>query len=415
MKTTIKDVYARRVFDSRANPTVCASVLLECGAVGTAMVPSGASTGIYEACEKRDGGSEYCGRDVSAAVHSARTELADAVRGIDAARQLHVDEALIAADGSQDKSRCGANAILAVSLACARAAAQARQLPLYRHLGGIYARVMPRPMMNILNGGAHAGNNVEIQEFMIVPQAKTFCECMRMSSEVYHALGDLLRRKGLSRCVGDEGGYAPDLESDEQALELICDAIASAGYRPGEQIAIALDAAASEWAQGTQYVQPKSGRSFTREELAQYFEKLVHDYPVISIEDPLGQEDFEGFAMLSERLHGVQIVGDDLFVTNTSRLQRGIEHSSANAILIKPNQIGTLTETLDAVNLAQRSGMGVIISHRSGETEDSFIADLAVAVNAGQIKAGAPARSDRTAKYNRLIAIEEEISGEQRC
>lgn len=415
MKTTIKDVYARRVFDSRANPTVCASVLLECGAVGTAMVPSGASTGIYEACEKRDGGSEYCGKDVSAAVHSARTELADAVRGIDASRQLHVDEALIATDGSQDKSRCGANAILAVSLACARAAAQARQLPLYRHLGGIYARIMPRPMMNILNGGAHAGNNVEIQEFMIVPQTQSFCECMRMSTEVYHALGGLLRQRGLSRCVGDEGGYAPDLESDEQALELICDAIASAGYRPGEQIAIALDAAASEWAQGTQYVQPKSGRSFTRDELAQYFEKLVHDYPIISIEDPLGQEDFEGFAMLSERLHGVQIVGDDLFVTNTSRLQRGIEHSSANAILIKPNQIGTLTETLDAVNLAQRSGMGVIISHRSGETEDSFIADLAVAVNAGQIKAGAPARSDRTAKYNRLIAIEEEISGEQRC
>lgn len=408
--TAIAQVSGRQIFDSRGNPTVCAEVILRCGARGAAAVPSGASTGIFEAHELRDGGADYNGKGVLRAVSNINNEINNALRGTDAARQERVDNIMLALDNSGNKSELGANAVLAVSLAAAHAAAQAYRMPLYRWLGGQNARVMPVPMMNILNGGAHASNNVDIQEFMIVPSgAPSFAAAMKMVVEIYHSLGRILRSRKMPTAVGDEGGFAPDLGSDEEALELICDAISAAGYRAGHDVSVALDAAAGEWQEGDGYRMPKSGRSMTRTELIDFFARLTEKYPIISIEDPLGQEDFEGFAEITERLRGVQIVGDDLFVTNNSRLAKGIKSGSANAILIKPNQIGSLSETLQTVRTAQEAGYGAIISHRSGETEDTTIADLAVAVNAGQIKTGAPARSDRTAKYNRLLAIEAEL------
>ncbi len=412
--TIINSVTARRIFDSRGNPTVEATVSLRGGFVGRASVPSGASTGEHEACERRDGGKEYLGRDVMGAVESVKTEINTALCGMSAVGQSAVDRAMCKLDGTGNKSRLGANAILAVSLANARAAANAHGLPLYRWLGGQNAVTLPRPMMNILNGGAHAGNNLDIQEFMIVPQ-KThtgeFSEKMRMCVEIYHALGKLLKSKKLSCGVGDEGGFAPNLDSDENALELICTAIEQAGYKVGTEVAIALDVAASEWKceKGCDYRLPKAGIDATKEQLAALYEKLCTRYPIISIEDPFDQEDFEGFTQLREKLKDVQIVGDDLFVTNVERLKNGIAKKSGNAILIKPNQIGTLSETMEAVRLAKRAGFGTIISHRSGETADSIIADIAVGLNAGQIKAGAPCRSDRVEKYNRLLKIEEEL------
>ena len=408
--TNISVVTARQVFDSRGNPTVEAMVMLACGARGRAMVPSGASTGRSEAHELRDNGTAYGGKGVTKAVENIKNEIFPAVCGLDAQHPERVDHALLELDGTENRSRLGANAILAVSLASARAAAAACDLPFYRWLGGVNGVRLPVPMMNILNGGAHADNSVDIQEFMIVPKgADSFAEAMRMSTEVYAALKKLLKARGYSTSVGDEGGFAPDLGRDEDALELICDAIDAAGYNAGKDIAIALDAAAGEWECGEGYRMPKRGTVMTTEQLCDYFVSLCGKYPIVSLEDPLGQDDFEGFARLTARLSGVQTVGDDLFVTNTSRLLRGIEHKSATAILIKPNQIGTLTETLEAIRTAQAHGMAAVISHRSGETEDSTIADIAVATNAGQIKAGAPARSDRVAKYNRLLRIENQL------
>lgn len=408
--TRIKSVTGRQIFDSRGNPTVSAQVVLGCGAVGCAAVPSGASTGKFEAHELRDGGADYNGKGVLRAVENIEADLEPALRGLDAALQQSVDNAMLALDTTGRKSRIGANAMLAVSLAAAHAAAGAYAMPLYRWLGGQNGGVLPVPMMNILNGGAHASNNVDIQEFMIVPSgAPDFAGAMKMATEIYHSLGKLLRSRKMSTAVGDEGGFAPDLSSDEKALELICEAIAAAGYEPGTQVSIALDAAAGEWQSENGYHLPKSGKDMSRSELIEYFARLSSSYPIISIEDPLGQEDFDGFAEITRRLKGVQIVGDDLFVTNTERLHRGIENGSANAILIKPNQIGTLSETLHTIRMAHEAGYSTIISHRSGETEDTTIADLAVAVNSGQIKTGAPARSDRVAKYNRLLAIEQEL------
>lgn len=408
--TRIKCVSGRQIFDSRGNPTVGAEVVLGCGARGWAAVPSGASTGKFEAHELRDGGEGYNGKGVLRAVDNINAELEPALRGLDAVSQQCIDNAMLALDTTGRKARLGANAVLAVSMAAAHAAAGAYSMPLYRWLGGQNGGLLPVPMMNILNGGAHASNNVDIQEFMIVPSgASDFAGAMKMAVEIYHALGKLLRQRGMSVAVGDEGGFAPDLESDEQALELICDAIAAAGYEPGTQVSIALDAAASEWQVNGGYNLPKSGKMMSRDKVMEYFEHLSSSYPITSIEDPLGQEDFEGFSEITKRLDGVQIVGDDLFVTNTERLHHGIERSSANAILIKPNQIGTLSETLHTIRMAQKAGYSTIISHRSGETEDTTIADLAVAVNAGQIKTGAPARSDRVAKYNRLLEIECEL------
>ena len=409
--SNISVVTARQVFDSRGNPTVEALVLLSCGARGRAIVPSGASTGQYEAHELRDGGSAYGGKGVLQAVENIKTDIFDAIRGMDAQNVAAIDRAMLELDGTPNRSKLGANAILAVSLATAKAAAAACSMPLYRWLGGVNAVRMPVPMMNILNGGAHADNSVDIQEFMIVPKgAQSFAEAMRMGTEVYAALKKLLKSHGHTTAVGDEGGFAPDLSEDEEALRLICDAIEAAGYRPGEDIAIALDAAAGEWEDGDGgYRLPKRSVQMTADGLCDYFAGLCSKYPIISLEDPLGQNDFDGFARLTARLSGVQTVGDDLFVTNTERLKKGIEKHSATAILIKPNQIGTLSETLEAIRTAQANGMSAVISHRSGETEDSTIADIAVATNAGQIKAGAPARSDRVAKYNRLLRIESQL------
>ena len=404
----IAEVIGRQIFDSRGNPTVCATVELSGGAKGCASVPSGASTGKYEAHELRDGGEAFGGLGVMNAVSGINGEIAEALKGKCARCQRDIDLAMTTLDGTENKSRLGANAILAVSLACAKAAANAYGQPLFRYLGGLHGAVMPVPMMNILNGGAHASNNVDIQEFMIAPKcARSFFEAMSIGTAVYRSLKKLLRDRDLTTAVGDEGGFAPDLSSDREALELLCDAISAAGYRPGTDVSIALDAAASEWASGGVYRLPKSGTELDTEGLIKHFEELVAEFPIYSIEDPLGEEDWDGFAKITERLRGVQIVGDDLFVTNSHRLLKGIESKSGNAILIKPNQTGTLTETLDAIRLAQRSGFGVIVSHRSGETEDTTIADLAAAVNCGQIKTGAPARSERTAKYNRLLKIEQ--------
>ena len=400
------------LLDSRGNPTVGARVTLEDGSCGFALAPSGASTGAFEAHELRDGDqSRYGGKGVTKAVQSVNGEIAKALYGMDADCQSAVDATMISLDGTENKKRLGANAILAVSLAVAKAAAMSHKMPLYRWLGGSNARILPRPMMNILNGGAHAANNIDIQEFMIIPMAwESFDEGLRQCSEIYHSLGKLLREKGLATAVGDEGGFAPDLESDEAAIELIIEAAAKAGYG-SEKIKIALDAASSEWYKDGKYILPKRGTEMTADTLIEYYEGLMEKYPIISLEDGLGEDDWDGWKKLTEKLGSkLQLVGDDLFVTNTVRLKRGIDGGAANSILVKPNQIGTLTETMAVVRLAKESGYTAVISHRSGETEDTTIADLAVALNAGQIKTGAPCRTDRVAKYNRLLIIEKEIN-----
>lgn len=402
----IKEIHARQILDSRGNPTIEAQILLNSGITASAAVPSGASTGQYEAIELRDEADIYCGKSVFKAIANINDIINDALYDYDIFDQSNIDHKMLDLDGTKNKSNLGANAILAVSLAAARTAAAACKMPLYRYLGGAAAMTMPVPMLNVLNGGAHANNNVEIQEFMIVPiGAPTFIKSMEMSMSVYHSLNHILKESGLSTTVGDEGGFAPNLENDEQALKLLLRAIERAGMEPGKDIAIALDAAASEWKTAEGYRQPKSKQEFTTDELINYFEKLIEKYPIISLEDPLGDDDFEGFSEIRKRT-GIQIVGDDLFVTNANRLKKGISKQSGNAILIKPNQIGTLSETLETIRLARTNGYKTIISHRSGETADPFIADLAVAVNAGQIKTGAPARSERVTKYNRLMGIE---------
>ena len=405
---------AREILDSRGNPTVEASVFLVDGTVGMASVPSGASTGIYEAHEKRDGNTErYGGKGVSAAVSAVCRTISPAISGVCACEQHELDKLLLRLDGTENKSKLGANALLAVSMANARAAANWYHIPLYRYLGGVGACRLPVPMMNILNGGAHASNNVEIQEFMIVPHGlPSFAEALRAGSEIYHALGKILRKRNLTTTVGDEGGFAPDLENDEQALELIVEAISSAGYTT-EQVGIALDAAASEWyADEIKYLLPKRKLEYSTAELISYWESLCKQFPMImSIEDALDQRDIEGWKKLTERLgNKIMLVGDDFFVTNTQRLKMGIEEKAANAILIKPNQIGTLSETLDVIRVAKEAGYAFIISHRSGETEDTTIADIAVAMNAPYIKTGAPCRSERVAKYNRLLRIEASLN-----
>ncbi len=412
MRTTIQSVHAREILDSRGNPTVEAAVTLEDGTTAAAAVPSGASTGAFEALELRDGDqTRYGGKGVRKAVEHVNMELYTAVKGQDASQTAALDACMCALDGTPDKSRLGANAILAVSLASARAAARSLRLPLYRFLGGAAADTLPVPMMNILNGGAHAANNIDIQEFMIMPVgAPCFSEGLRMCAEVFHALGSLLKQQGHAASVGDEGGYAPNLQSDEQALQMLSNAITQAGFRLGEEFVLAIDAASSEWKTEDGYLLPKRQVHYTTAELSAYWEKLVQNYPIRSIEDPLGEEDWDGWRALTSRLGArVQLVGDDLFVTNTKRLAKGIANGCGNSILIKVNQIGTLTEAMDAVKLAQRSGYTAIVSHRSGETPDSTIADLAVALNAGQIKTGAPSRGERVAKYNRLLRIEEAL------
>ncbi len=404
--TRIKQVFARQILDSRGNPTIEAQVLLEDGTTAAAAVPSGASTGKYEAVELRDEANNYGGKSVYIAASHVNMEINEILVGEDIFDQTTIDRKMIELDGTENKGNLGANAILSVSLAVARTAAAACRMPLFRYLGGAAAMTMPVPMLNVLNGGAHANNNLEIQEFMIVPVgAPSFSKAMEMSVGVYQSLKHILKEAGLDTSIGDEGGFAPNLESDEQALQLLIRAIERAGYEPEREIAIALDAAAAEWATPEGYRLTKSKKAMKKEDLIGYFEELIHKYPIISIEDPLGEDDFDGFAEIKNRT-GIQIVGDDLFVTNSSRLQQGIAKGSGNAILIKLNQIGTLSETLETIRMAKNNGYKTIISHRSGETADPFIADLAVAVHAGQIKTGAPARSERTAKYNRLIGIE---------
>lgn len=412
-KAVIEKVIGREIIDSRGNPTVEAEVWLSDGTAGRGAAPSGASTGIYEALELRDGDeSRYCGKGVLKAVSNVNTTLNMALKGINAADTQTVDNAILNADGTPDKSKLGANAMLAVSLAAAKAAANHYRMPVYRFLGGVNGRKLPMPMMNILNGGAHAANNLDVQEFMIIPKgAESFREGLRQCAEVYHRLAKILKAKSLSTSVGDEGGFAPNLSGEEEAIELILEAVEAAGYKAGTDFAIALDAASSEWkADGKGYFLPKKKLSRTAEELIEEWKRLCGKYPIISIEDPLDEEDWDGWKKLTEQLGSkVKLVGDDLFVTNPARLRKGIENGCANSILIKLNQIGTVSETLSAITLAKENGYGTIISHRSGETEDTFIADLAVAVNAGQIKTGAPCRSERTAKYNRLIRIEEQL------
>lgn len=412
-KAVIEKIIGREIIDSRGNPTVEAEVFLSDGTAGRGCAPSGASTGIFEALELRDGDEKrYGGKGVLKAVNNINSTLNMALKGIDPADTVRVDGAIISADGTEDKSKLGANAMLAVSLAAARAAANRCQMPLYRFIGGVNGNKLPVPMMNILNGGAHAANNLDVQEFMIIPcGAESFREGLRQCAEVYHSLAKILKGKNLSTGVGDEGGFAPSLASEEEAIELILEAVDKAGYRPRTDFAIALDAASSEWKSDKKgYLMPKKNVAKTTDELIADWENMCAKYPIVSIEDPLDEEDWEGWKKLTERLGGkVKLVGDDLFVTNPKRLKKGIESGCANSILVKLNQIGTLSETLSAIRLAKENGYGTIISHRSGETEDAFIADLAVAVNAGQIKTGAPCRSERTAKYNRLIRIEEQL------
>jgi len=407
----IEHVHARQILDSRGNPTVEVELSLRSGAWGRAAVPSGASTGEFEATELRDGGPEWMGKGVTRAVENINGEIAAAVRGQDGSSQAAVDRMLITLDGTPNKSRLGANAILAVSLAVSHAAAAEQRQPLWRYLGGDAAHVLPVPMMNVLNGGAHADNRVDFQEFMIVPVgARTFRDALRMAVEVFHHLKRTLREKSLSTSVGDEGGFAPDLGSNEQALEVLLEGIRTAGYIPGDQVAIALDPAVSGLFRDGAYVLAHEGRTLSAEELAGYWAELAGRYPIISLEDGMAEEDWAGWTLLTERLGGrLQLVGDDVFVTNTDRLRRGIEAGVANSILIKVNQIGTLTETLAAIQMARENGYSTVISHRSGETEDVTIADLAVATGAGQIKTGAPSRSDRVAKYNQLLRIEEAL------
>jgi enolase len=410
----IERVHGRQILDSRGNPTVEVDVLLKSGAAGRAAVPSGASTGEFEAVELRDGGEVWAGKGVSTAVANVNGELAEAVRGIDPADQAGLDRAMIELDGTPNKGRLGANAILGISLAGAKAAAAETGQPLWRYLGGEAAHVLPVPMMNVLNGGAHADNKVDFQEFMVVPAgARSFRDGLRMGAEVFHALKRTLHDRGLSTAVGDEGGFAPDLDSNEAALEALMEGIAAAGYRAGEDLAIALDPATSELFENGAYVLEHEGRTVSSSELAAYWAEMAERYPILSIEDGMDEEDWEGWRELTERLgERVQLVGDDLFVTNTERLRRGIELGVANSILVKVNQIGTLTETLDAVRTAQEAGYTAVMSHRSGETEDTTIADLAVATGCGQIKTGAPSRSDRVAKYNQLLRIEEALGAD---
>ena len=408
----IVDVYARQILDSRAFPTVEVEVTLEDGTVGVAAVPSGASTGIHEAVELRDGDkSKYNGKGVLKAVENVNNIVAEELAGVNVFDQVLIDKILVELDGTENKSKLGANATLGVSLACAKAAANYLGLPLYQYIGGVNAKVLPVPMMNILNGGKHADNNVDLQEFMIMPAgAPSFSEALRMCAEVYHTLKALLKSKGYETGVGDEGGFAPNLKSNEEAIQVIIEAISKAGYEPGKDIYIALDPASSEFYEDGKYNLAGEGKVLSREEMVDFYVKLVEKYPIISIEDGMAEEDWEGWKLITEKLgHKVQLVGDDLFVTNTKRLEMGIERGVANSILIKLNQIGTLTETLNAIETAERAGYTAVVSHRSGETEDTTIADLVVAVNAGQIKTGAPARSERVAKYNQLLRIEEEL------
>ena len=417
MNTAIEQVRAREILDSRGNPTVEADVVLADGSLGRAAVPSGASTGAHEAVELRDGdAARYGGRGVLHAVGHVEEGLQTAVRGMDATAQAAVDQALIEADGTPNKANLGANAVLAVSLATAKAAAVSARLPLYRYLGGADARLLPTPMCNVLNGGAHAENSTDFQEFMIVPVgAPTFREGLRWSSEVYHALRGLLSERGLGTTVGDEGGFAPSLDTNDAAVELLVEAIELAGRRPGDEIAIALDPATTELYKADRYELAREGRSLSSDDLAELWAGWADRYPIVSIEDGMAEDDWAGWSGLQARLGDrVQLVGDDVFVTNIERLQRGIDERAANAILIKLNQIGTLTETLDAIRLAQSAGFATVISHRSGETEDTTIAHLVVATNSGQIKTGAPARSDRTAKYNELLRIEEDLGAAAR-
>ena len=405
----IEAVGAREILDSRGNPTVEVEVLLEDGTFARAAVPSGASTGAFEAVELRDGGDRYLGKGVQKAVINVIETLAEAIVGLDASDQRAIDQAMLAADGTPNKANLGANAILGVFLAVAKAAADSAGLPLFKYVGGNNAHVLPVPMMNILNGGAHADSNVDVQEFMIAPiGAPTFAEGLRMGAEVYHALKSVLKEKGLSTGLGDEGGFAPNLESNRAALDLIAEAVAKAGYALGTDVALAMDVAASEFCKDGVYT--FEGQQKTSAEMTAYYADLVANYPIVSIEDPLDEDDWEGWKTITDELGDkVQLVGDDLFVTNVERLQRGIAGGQANSMLVKVNQIGSLTETLDAVELAHRSGFSNMMSHRSGETEDTTIADLAVATNCGQIKTGAPARSDRVAKYNQLLRIEDEL------
>lgn len=410
--THIADVRGREIIDSRGNPTVEVDVVLACGAMGRAAVPSGASTGTREALELRNKRAKrFGGKGVATAVKNVNTTIADALRGMDGSDQMALDKAMIALDGTDNKAKLGANAILGVSMAVARAAAEAFGLPLYRYLGGVNARTLPVPMMNVVNGGAHADNNVDIQEFMIVPfGAKSMAHAIQMGSETFQALKKILKGKGLSTAVGDEGGFAPDLASNEEALAFIIEAINAAGYKPGKDMGLALDAAASEFYSKGKYILKSEGRKLTAVEMIDYYAGLIEKYPILSIEDGLAEQDWKNWQLMTEQLDDViQLVGDDVFVTNPKILAKGIDDGVANSILIKLNQIGTVTETLDAIEMANQAGYTNVISHRSGETEDTFIADLAVAVNAGQIKTGSMSRTDRVAKYNQLIRIEEEL------
>ena len=410
----ISDVFAREILDSRGNPTVEVEVVLESGEMGRAAVPSGASTGIYEAVELRDGDkSRYLGKGVLNAVDNVNEIIAPELIGMNVFDQVGIDQMLIELDGTDNKGKLGANAILGVSMAVVKAAGEELGMPLFQYLGGVNAKVLPTPMMNIINGGEHADNNVDIQEFMVMPVgADSWAEALRMGAEIFHSLKSVLKGKGLNTAVGDEGGFAPNLGSNEEALMAIVEAIEKAGYKPGDEVKIAMDAAASSFysADKKKYVLAGEGKELTSEEMVAFYEDLVSKYPIISIEDGLDENDWDGFKLMTERLGDkIQIVGDDLFVTNTAKLEEGIQKGIANSILIKLNQIGTITETLDAIEMAKRAGYTAIISHRSGETEDTTIADLVVAVNAGQIKTGAPSRTDRVAKYNQLIRIEEMI------
>ena len=405
----IMHVFAREILDSRGNPTVEAEVFLDDGAHGVAGVPSGASTGVHEAHELRDGGDRYLGKGVLKAVENVNEEIADAIAGAEADDQRLIDLAMIELDGTENKSRLGANAILGVSMAVAKAAAESAGLPLYRYIGGPNAHLLPVPMMNIVNGGAHADSGVDVQEFMIAPiGAESFADALRMGAEVYHALKSVIKAKGLSTGLGDEGGFAPSVDSTKAALDLIVEAIEKAGFKPGEDIALALDVASSEFFKDGKY--HFEGGEHTAEEMSKVYEQLIDEYPIVSIEDPLQEDDWEGYTALTAAIGDkVQLVGDDFFVTNPARLQEGIDKKAANALLVKVNQIGTLTETFDAVDLAHRNGYRTMMSHRSGETEDTTSADLAVALGCGQIKTGAPARSERVAKYNQLLRIEQEL------
>ena len=413
--TEIIGIFAREILDSRGNPTIEVETVLDCGVTGRAAVPSGASTGAFEAVELRDGDKKrYMGRGVQKAVENVNSFIAPELEGMDAIYQREIDQAMLDVDGTNNKSKLGANAILGVSLSVAKAAALAMDLPLYKYLGGVNAHILPSPMMNILNGGKHADNSVDLQEFMIMPiGASTFSEALRMGTEVFHNLKTVLKKDGLNTAVGDEGGFAPDLKTNEDAIKYIIKAIEKAGFKPGKDIYIALDPAATEFYKGGKYNLRGEGKVLTPTEMVDYYKNLTEKYPIISIEDGMAEEDWDGWKKLTDKIgRKVQLVGDDLFVTNTARLKKGIELEVANSILIKVNQIGTLSETLDAIEMAKTAGYTAVISHRSGETEDTTIADMVVGVNAGQIKTGAPSRTDRVSKYNQLLRIEEDLGSE---